>query len=60
MTIHFVCRASNLFSGVVVLGNGLTQMCVNSYLRDVFIGVAILAAVGASALARRGKTPSQD
>ncbi|MCC7321878.1 MAG: ABC transporter permease [Rubellimicrobium sp.] len=43
-------------AGVVVLGaldNGLTQMRVDSYVRQVLVGLIILIAVGASALARR-------
>lgn len=45
-------------AGVVVLGaldNGLTQMRVDSYVREVLVGVIILVAVGISALARRGQ-----
>lgn len=45
-------------AGVVVLGaldNGLTQMSVNSYVREVLVGLIILVAVGISALARRGQ-----
>jgi ribose transport system permease protein len=44
-------------AGVVVLGvldNGLTQMRVDSYIREVLVGVIILLAVGISALGRRG------
>ncbi|WP_116131064.1 ABC transporter permease [Tropicimonas sp. IMCC34043] len=44
-------------AGVVVLGvldNGLTQMRVDSYVREVLVGAIILAAVGFSALGRRG------
>lgn len=42
--------------GVVVLGvldNGLTQLAVNSYVRQVLIGLILIAAVGSSALGRR-------
>ena len=44
-------------AGVVVLGvldNGLTQMRVDSYVREVLVGTIILVAVGLSALGRRG------
>lgn len=43
-------------TGVLVLGlldNGLTQLRVDAYLRDVLVGLIILTAVGASTLARR-------
>ena len=42
--------------GVVVLGvmdNGLTQLQVDSYVREVLVGVIILAAVSISAIGRR-------
>jgi ribose transport system permease protein len=42
--------------GVVVLGvldNGLTQLAVNSYVRQVLIGLILIVAVGSSALGRR-------
>jgi len=42
--------------GVLILGvldNGLTQMSVNSYVRDVLVGVIILAAVTSSSLWKR-------
>ena len=42
--------------GVAVLGvldNGLTQLLVNSYVREVLVGVIILAAVSISAIGRR-------
>jgi ribose transport system permease protein len=42
--------------GVVVLGvvdNGLTQLNVDSYVREVLVGAIILAAVSISALGRR-------
>lgn len=45
-------------AGVVVLGaldNGLTQMSVGSYVREVLVGCIIIVAVGISALARRGQ-----
>ncbi|MDJ1009615.1 MAG: ABC transporter permease [Paracoccaceae bacterium] len=44
-------------AGVAVLGildNGLTQMRVDSYVREVLIGAIILFAVGLSALGRKG------
>lgn len=37
-----------------VLDNGLTQMQVDSYVREVLVGAIILLAVSASALGRRG------
>ena len=43
-------------AGVIVLGaldNGLTQMRVDSYVREVLVGVIIVLAVGVSALARK-------
>jgi ribose transport system permease protein len=43
--------------GVLILGvldNGLTQMAIQSYVREVLIGAMILAAVAISALGRRG------
>ena len=42
--------------GVLILGildNGLTQMSVDSYVRDVLVGAIILAAVASGALSRR-------
>ena len=50
-------RVPATVAGVVVLGaldNGLTQMAIDSYVRDVLVGLIILVAVGISALARRG------
>ena len=52
-------RVLATLAGVVVLGvldNGLTQMRVDSYVRQVLVGAIILVAVGASALGRRGLT----
>ncbi|RVT85292.1 ABC transporter permease [Rhodobacteraceae bacterium CCMM004] len=49
-------RVLATLAGVVVLGvldNGLTQMRVDSYVREVLVGAIILLAVGASALGRR-------
>jgi ribose transport system permease protein len=37
-----------------VLDNGLTQMRVDSYVREVLVGTIILIAVGLSALGRDG------
>ena len=42
--------------GVLILGvldNGLTQMSVNSYVRDILVGVIILSAVASSSLWKR-------
>jgi uncharacterized protein (DUF849 family) len=50
-------RVLATLAGVVVLGvldNGLTQMRVDSYIRQVLVGAIILLAVGLSALGRRG------
>ncbi|MEY2955895.1 MAG: ABC transporter permease [Gemmobacter sp.] len=50
-------RVLATLAGVVTLGvldNGLTQMRVDSYVREVLVGAIILAAVGLSALGRRG------
>lgn len=50
-------RVLATLAGVVVLGvldNGLTQMRVDSYVREVLVGTIILIAVGLSALARAG------
>lgn len=50
-------RVLATLAGVVVLGvldNGLTQMQVDSYVREVLVGVIILLAVSASALSRKG------
>ena len=50
-------RVLATIGGVVVLGvldNGLTQMRVDSYVREVLVGAIILAAVGLSAFGRRG------
>jgi ribose transport system permease protein len=49
-------RVLATLAGVVVLGaldNGLTQMRVDSYVRQVLVGVIILLAVGVSAVSRR-------
>ncbi|WP_310702585.1 ABC transporter permease [Salibaculum sp.] len=50
-------RVLATLAGVVVLGvldNGLTQMRVDSYVREVLVGTIILIAVGLSALGRDG------
>jgi ribose transport system permease protein len=50
-------RVIATMAGVLTLGvldNGLTQMRVDSYLREVLVGAIILAAVGLSAMGRRG------
>jgi len=50
-------RVLATMAGVLTLGvldNGLTQMRVDSYLREVLVGAIILAAVGLSAMGRRG------
>ena len=50
-------RLPATLAGVLVLGvldNGLTQLSVDSYVREVLVGAIILAAVSASALGRRG------
>jgi len=52
-------RVLATLAGVAVLGvldNGLTQMRVDSYVREVLVGAIILIAVGLSALGRRGLT----
>lgn len=52
-------RVLATLAGVLVLGvldNGLTQMRVDSYVREVLVGAIILVAVGLSALGRRGLT----
>jgi ribose transport system permease protein len=36
-----------------VLDNGLTQMRVDSYLREVMVGLIILTSVGVSALSQK-------
>ena len=36
-----------------VLGNGLTQMNVDSYVRDMLTGAIVIAAVATSSLGRR-------
>ena len=50
-------RVLATLAGVIVLGvldNGLTQMRVDSYVREVLVGGIILLAVAISALGRRG------
>jgi ribose transport system permease protein len=44
--------------GVLILGvldNGLTQMSVDSYVRDILIGTIIVLAVAASSLSKLGQ-----
>lgn len=51
-------RVLATLAGVVVLGvldNGLTQMRVDSYVRQVLVGAIILLSVGLSALSRRAR-----
>ena len=36
-----------------LVGNGLTQMNVDSYVRDMLTGAIVIAAVGVSALGKR-------
>ena len=38
-----------------ILGNGLTQMNVDSYVRDMLTGAIVIAAVATSSLGRRGR-----
>jgi ribose transport system permease protein len=45
-------------AGVLILGllgNGLTQMSVDSYVRDMLTGGIVIAAVAASSMGRRGR-----
>jgi ribose transport system permease protein len=52
-------RVLATLAGVVVLGvldNGLTQLKVDSYVREVLVGLIIITAVGTSALGRRAAT----
>lgn len=56
MTRDGSTRVLATLAGVVVLGvldNGLTQLRVDAYVREVLVGLIILVAVSASALARR-------
>jgi ribose transport system permease protein len=49
-------RVLATLAGVVILGvldNGLTQRNVDSYVREVLVGLIIITAVGISALGRR-------
>jgi ribose transport system permease protein len=53
MTRHGEPRILATLVGVIVLGvldNGLTQMSVDSYIRQVLVGGLILAAVGIGSL----------
>jgi ribose transport system permease protein len=50
-------RVLATLAGVVTLGvldNGLTQMRVDSYVREVLVGAIILVSVGLSEIGRRG------
>lgn len=56
MTADGTPRVLASVAGVLVLGildNGLTQLSVDSYVREVLVGAIILVAVGTSALGRR-------
>ena len=56
LTVHGQPRVFATIIGVVVMGmldNGLTQMNVNSYVREVLVGVIIVLAVSVATLARR-------
>ena len=55
MTIahHGEPRVLNTLVGVLILGilnNGLTQLSVDSYVRDILVGMIIIAAVALSSL----------
>ena len=50
-------RVLATLAGVLILGllgNGLTQMNVDSYVRDMLTGAIVIAAVAASSFGRRG------
>jgi ribose transport system permease protein len=56
MTADGTPRVLATVGGVLVLGvldNGLTQLRVDAYVREVLVGLIIIAAVGAGRLARR-------
>ena len=56
MTARGTPRVMATLAGVLVLGvleNGLTQMRVDSYVREILVGLIIIAAVATGALARR-------
>ena len=56
MTAEGEPRVVATFGGVFILGlvgNGLTQMNVDSYVRDMLTGAIVIAAVAASALGKR-------
>ena len=56
VTRHGQPRVAATLAGVLVLGvmdNGLTQLQVDSYVREVLVGAIILTAVSISALGRR-------
>jgi ribose transport system permease protein len=51
-------RVNATVIGVLILGvldNGLTQMSVNSYVRDVLVGAIIIAAVASSSMWKRAR-----
>lgn len=51
-------RVAATLAGVIILGvldNGLTQKNVDSYVREILIGLIIISAVGISALGRRSR-----
>ncbi len=51
-------RVAATLAGVIILGvldNGLTQKNVDSYVREILIGLIIITAVGISALGRRSR-----
>lgn len=53
MSAHGEPRVLNTLAGVLFLGvlsNGLTQLSVDSYVRDILVGTIIIAAVAASGL----------
>jgi ribose transport system permease protein len=55
MSEHGEPRVAYTLAGVLVLGvlgNGLTQMNVDSYIRQILVGTIIIAAVAASSLAK--------
>ena len=56
ITRHGQPRVAATLAGVLVLGvmdNGLTQLQVDSYVREVLVGLINLLAVSISALGRR-------
>ncbi len=48
-------RVFNTFIGVLILGildNGLTQMNVDSYVREVLVGCIVILAIGFAAISK--------